>query len=78
MPLTLAAPSLAELLIKKSRFIACVQPCSGREEAQSVVQALWRAHPGAAHVCWALIAGGGWTESFGALLNMQIVIVESP
>lgn len=58
MPLTLAAPAQAELLIKKSRFIACVQPCSGREEAQSVVQALWREHPGAAHVCWALMAGG--------------------
>ena len=58
MHLTLAEPAHAELFIKKSRFIACVQPCTGRDEAQAVVQALWQQHPGAAHVCWALMAGG--------------------
>lgn len=58
MPLTLAAPAHSELLIKKSRFIGCVQPMSDRAGAQAVVDALWRAHPGAAHICWALLAGG--------------------
>ncbi|MOA21629.1 IMPACT family member YigZ [compost metagenome] len=58
MPQTLAAPAHSELLIKKSRFIGCVQPMADRASAQQVVDALWRQHPGAAHVCWALLAGG--------------------
>ncbi|ABM59526.1 IMPACT family protein [Verminephrobacter eiseniae] len=55
---TLAAPAHSELIIKKSRFIGCVQPMADRASAQAAVAALWRQHPGAAHVCWALRAGG--------------------
>ncbi len=58
MPHTLASPCSAELLIKKSRFIACVQPMTDRAAAQAVVARLKAEHPGAAHVCWALLAGG--------------------
>ncbi len=58
MPLTLAQPATSELLIKKIRFIGCVQPMENRAGAQAVVDALRAQHPGAAHVCWALIAGG--------------------
>jgi uncharacterized YigZ family protein len=58
MPQTIAAPVHAELLIKKSRFIACVQPMPDRAGAQKVVAQLRAEHPGAAHVCWALLAGG--------------------
>ena len=58
MPYTLSAPVHSELVIKKSRFIGCVQPMADRAGAQAVVDALWRQHPGAAHVCWALLAGG--------------------
>ncbi len=58
MPQTLAAPAHSELIIKKSRFIGCVQPVADRASAQAVVDALWKQHPGAAHVCWALLAGG--------------------
>ncbi|MDE2598008.1 MAG: YigZ family protein [Rhodocyclaceae bacterium] len=58
MPLTLAAPVHSELLIKKSRFIGCVQPVANRAAAQVVVAELWKQHPGATHVCWALLAGG--------------------
>lgn len=58
MPHSLASPVHSELVIKKSRFIGCVQPASGRAEAQAIVDALWQAHPGARHVCWALMAGG--------------------
>ncbi len=58
MPHTLAAPCSAELLIKKSRFLACVQPMTDRASAQAVVARLKAEHPGAAHVCWALLAGG--------------------
>lgn len=58
MPSTLAAPAHSELLIKKSRFIACVQPMTDRAAAQQVVAQLKAQHPTAAHVCWALLAGG--------------------
>lgn len=58
MPQTLAAPAHSELVIKKSRFIGCVQPMADRASAQAVVDALRKQHPGAAHVCWALLAGG--------------------
>ena len=58
MPQTLHAAVQHELLIKKSRFIACVQPMADRAGAQKVVAELWTQHPGAAHVCWALLAGG--------------------
>ncbi len=58
MPQTLRTPAHSDLLIKKSRFIGCVQPMTDRASAQAVVDALRREHPGAAHVCWALLAGG--------------------
>jgi uncharacterized YigZ family protein len=58
MPQTIAAPVHHELIIKKSRFIACVQPMADRPQAQAVVAGLRDEHPGAAHVCWALLAGG--------------------
>ena len=58
MPLSLAAPVTSELLIRKSRFIACEQPVPDRAAAQAVVTQLRNEHPGAAHVCWALLAGG--------------------
>ena len=58
MPVSLAAPVQAELLVRKSRFLACVRPVAGRAEAQAVVATLRAEHPGAAHVCWALLAGG--------------------
>ena len=58
MPYTLQTPVHSEQLIRKSRFIACVQPIPGRTEALAVVAALRAQHPGAAQVCWALLAGG--------------------
>lgn len=58
MPFSLAAPALHELIIKKSRFIACVEPVTGREQALARVARLKAEHPDAAHVCWALLAGG--------------------
>lgn len=58
MPFSLATPAHHELVIKKSRFIACVEPVADREQAQARVAQLKAAHPDAAHVCWALLAGG--------------------
>lgn len=58
MALTLAQPAHSELVIRKSRFIACVQAVPDRPHAQAIVAQLRAAHPQAAHVCWALLAGG--------------------
>lgn len=58
MSQTLKALVESELTIKKSRFIGCVQPMADRSAAIAQVNALRQQHPGAAHVCWALLAGG--------------------
>ncbi|HXE47198.1 MAG TPA: YigZ family protein [Ramlibacter sp.] len=58
MPLTLVQPVHSEIIIKKSRFIGCVQAVPDRAAAQAVVAQLRREHPGATHVCWAFLAGG--------------------
>jgi uncharacterized YigZ family protein len=58
LALTLANPVHSDLLIKKSRFIGCVQAVPDRAAALAIVAKLREEHPGAAHVCWALLAGG--------------------
>lgn len=58
MQYTLATALHHECTIKKSRFIACVQPIATRAQAQAVVDQLRQTHPHATHVCWALMAGG--------------------
>jgi uncharacterized YigZ family protein len=58
MPFTPSGPVHSELLIKKSRFMGCVEPCAGREAALARVAELRAQHPTATHVCWALMAGG--------------------
>jgi uncharacterized YigZ family protein len=58
VPLTLAQAAHSELVIKKSRFIGCVQAVADRAAAQAVVAQLRIEHPAATHVCWAFLAGG--------------------
>ncbi|MCE3263504.1 MAG: hypothetical protein K0R43_2583 [Pseudoduganella sp.] len=58
MPQTIATPATSELLVKKSRFLGFIHPVADRAEAQAIVAGLRAAHPDAAHVCWALLAGG--------------------
>lgn len=58
MPQSIATQVHSELIIKKSRFIGCVRPVTDRETAQQIVAGLKAEHPGANHVCWALLAGG--------------------
>ncbi|MDN3919316.1 IMPACT family protein [Roseateles violae] len=57
-PSCLARAAHSELIIKKSRFIGCVEPCADRAAALRRVAELRAQHPGAVHVCWALLAGG--------------------
>lgn len=58
MPYTLVQPVRSDLLVKKSRFIGCVQAVADRAAAQAIVAQLRAQHPSATHVCWALLAGG--------------------
>src|SRR6218665_4057835 len=58
MPFSLARAVHSDLTLKKSRFIGQVEPCADRAAAQLRVAALRAEHPGAVHVCWALMAGG--------------------
>jgi uncharacterized YigZ family protein len=58
MPFTLNAPVHSEQTLKKSRFIGCVEPVADRAAALGRVAQLRAEHPGATHVCWALMAGG--------------------
>ncbi|MFM9435000.1 putative YigZ family protein [Janthinobacterium sp. CG_23.3] len=58
MPQTISVAAHSELFIKKSRFLGCVQPVADRAAAQQAVAQLRLQHPAAAHVCWALLAGG--------------------
>ncbi len=58
MQFSLSEPVQHTLTIKKSRFLACVEPVSGRDQALLRVAQLKSQHPDAAHVCWALLAGG--------------------
>ena len=58
MPYALLAPVHSELIIKKSRFIGCVETVPDRAAALARVAQLRADHPGATHVCWALMAGG--------------------
>lgn len=55
---TLSAPVEAHIEIRKSRFIGLVIPIEGREAAMQKLQSLREQHKGAAHVCWAMLAGG--------------------
>jgi uncharacterized YigZ family protein len=58
MPYALQAPVHSELVIKKSRFIGCVETVPDRTAALARVAQLRAEHPSATHVCWALMAGG--------------------
>jgi uncharacterized YigZ family protein len=55
---TLAFPVRSELEIRRSRFLGSALPVADREGALVEVARLRAEHAGAAHVCWALLAGG--------------------
>ena len=58
MPQTIISLATSDLVVKKSRFLGFVQPVADRAEAPAIVARLRAEHPDAAHVCWALLAGG--------------------
>lgn len=55
---TVAGRGLAEIVIRKSRFIANVAPVTSEEEAWAFINEIRSAHPDATHNCFAFTAGG--------------------
>ena len=53
----LTANTAAELEVKKSRFLAFVQPVTSRDAAQAMIAELKSAYPDARHVCAAAVFG---------------------
>lgn len=58
MNCTLKAPVFAELEVKKSRFLAWVEPVTDRTEVQERLAQLRRQYSGARHVCFAFYVDG--------------------
>ncbi|PTY35916.1 IMPACT family protein [Saccharospirillum sp. MSK14-1] len=58
MKQTLAAPVAAELVVKKSRFLAWVEPVADKQQAQHRLAQLRQTYPDARHLCFAFSAGG--------------------
>ncbi|MFG1496237.1 YigZ family protein [Saccharospirillum sp. HFRX-1] len=58
MKWTLAAPVHNETLIKKSRFLAWVEPVADKAQAQARLAQLQQQYPDARHLCFAFAAGG--------------------
>lgn len=60
---TLSDPLHSELEIKKSRFIGCIEPVHSHAQGLERVAELWRQHPDARHVCYAMLVGGQVRQS---------------
>lgn len=63
MAKTLAAPLYSELVIKKSRFLGCVQPIASQDEGLQRVAELRQAHPDARHLCFSMLVAGQVRQS---------------
>ncbi|WP_108124949.1 IMPACT family protein [Saccharospirillum mangrovi] len=58
MKYTLASPVHAELVIKKSRFLAWVEPVADKAQAQRRLAELQQQFPDARHLCFAFVSAG--------------------
>ena len=47
----------AEIIVKKSRFIAIAQPITGLDDVKGIVKSIWDEHKDATHVVHAAVAG---------------------
>ena len=61
----LTGTASAEVTIKNSRFISCVQTIETQDEIRPIVQGLRKAHPKANHVVYAFALGGFGVQSHG-------------
>ena len=51
----------AEIVVRKSRFIAIAIPISSLEQVKDIVKGVWKEHEGATHVVHAAVAGPSGT-----------------
>jgi uncharacterized YigZ family protein len=58
MPATLSAPVFNEIEVKKSRFLAWLEPVSSQAEAKLKIQTIREQYPDARHVCFAYYVNG--------------------
>lgn len=58
MSVTLKEAVHYELEVKKSRFLAWVEPVESREQAQARLESYRQSYPDARHICFAFYAGG--------------------
>ena len=58
-----AAETEAELVVKKSRFIARVCRVSNRSQAMDELRKMQAEHPQARHLCWAYLLGSEASSS---------------
>ena len=54
---TLATACHAELVIQRSRFLACAAPAMSEQEARAWIERTAAEHPKARHCCWAYTTG---------------------
>lgn len=58
-----ACTAIAEIEVKRSRFIATIAHAPNMQEANSSIAAAMEQYPGARHHCWAYIAGPPGTNT---------------
>jgi len=63
MTKTLAGPLHHELVIKKSRFLGCVEPISSHQAGLERVLELRKQYPDARHICYSMLVGGQVRQS---------------
>lgn len=56
---TLSAPAAAELEVKRSRFLAVLEPVGSEADARAVIARVRSVHPRARHHCTAFVLGPG-------------------
>lgn len=55
MPSTIANPVFFELEIKKSRFLAYIEPIQNKQDAKAVLERLHNQYPDARHICYSFV-----------------------
>ena len=66
----------AEIIVKKSRFIAIAQPIAGLDDVRGIVKGIWDEHKDATHVVHAAVAGANGSPVLmtGSLRTLQAAL----
>lgn len=63
MTVSLVRPVASEVVIKKSRFLGCVEPIHSGEEGLAKLHAYRQQHPDARHLCFCMLVDGEVRQS---------------